>query len=201
MKVFFKHLLIWCAIVLSNQNGLAQNIHEIDIQEISIMDTVLLTEITKMVQEQVESNSESVSQMWFQKGFGYITLSVDSYPKGDTVLRYQIVPDQSPIYDLADDSAFPNYYALYNNRPILVYYPRSIKEAFGIKFSRKSKVRFLKQLDKMLPKPEKQIGKNEKGEVVFRIDDFREQHITFGLHKTIYLMADGSYIIRQERGH
>lgn len=201
MNVFYKSLLLSFTIVLSNQNGRAQNIHEIAIQEISIKDTLLMNEITKMVSEQENADRENVSKWWFQKGFGYIKLIVDPYSKGDTLLRYQIMPDQSPINASAPDSDFPNYYALNNARPILVYYSHSIMAALGIKFSRKSKVKFLNQLDKVLPKPEKEIGRNKKGEEVFRIDDFRPQHITFGMNKTIYLLRDSSYVISKERDY
>jgi len=198
MKVLLKYLLLWFSIVLSNQIVLAQNIHEVDIQKISIKDTVLMNEITKMVSEQEKANRENVSQLWFQEGFGYIKLTVDSYSKGDTLLRYQIMPDQSPIDPTESDVAFPNYYALNNTRPILVYYSRSIMAALGIEFSPKSRMKFLKQLEKVLPKAEKQIGRNEKGEVVFRTDDFRQQHVTFGMNKTIYLLRDSSYVISKE---
>lgn len=199
MKVFSKYFILWLTILLSNYDIRAQNTHEVDIQQISIRDTVLMNEISNMIREQEGANIEHVSESWFDEGLGYIKLTIDSYHKGDTILRYQIVPDQTPIEVTGSDSAFPIYYALNNARPILVYYSHSFMEALGIKFSHKSKVKFLKQLDKVLPTPEKEVGRNEKGEVVFRIDDFRPQHVTFGLNKTIYLLRDSSYVISKER--
>ena len=131
-------------------------------------------------------------------GFGYVNLRVDTYPKGDTVLRYHIALDQSPIDPAACDSFFPNYYAVINGRPILVYYSDAIISTLGLKFSRKSKAKLLKQLDKVLPKPTKEIGRNEEGEVVLQVDNFRPHYVPFGMNKTIYVLRDKRYVIDKE---
>lgn len=52
MKVFSKYFILWLTILLSNYDIRAQNTHEVDIQQISIRDTVLMNEISNMIREQ-----------------------------------------------------------------------------------------------------------------------------------------------------
>ncbi|NQD70892.1 hypothetical protein HP439_09195 [Sphingobacterium shayense] len=197
MKFCLKSIMVILSIIFVGHELNAQTMGEIDIQRISIKDTFLVNEISKVIIEQETRSAGKPDNLWFKNGYGYIRLTFNTFSHGDTLHSFHISPDQSPI-GRADDESFPNYYAFINGRPILIYNKHSIMQPLELIFSDKSKKRFLKRLNHVLPKGTKQIGKDDKGNVVLRIENFRPQYLTFGLSKSIYQLKDKSYIVTRD---
>jgi len=198
MRFPLKSIVLILSIIVFDSGLKAQSTDKIDIQRISIKDTFLVNEISKMVIEQETRSADDQNSLWFKNGHGYIRLTINTFTHGDTLLCFHIRPDQSPIERTDDDESFPHYYAFINGRPILIYNSQSVMPPLSLIFTEHSKKRFLKRLDHSMSKGTKEIGKDDKGRIALRIDNFRPQYVTFGLSKYIYQLKDKSYIVTSD---
>ena len=199
MKFTLKSVVMILSIIVFDNNGSkAQSTDKIDIQRTSIKDTFLVNEISKMVIEQETRSADDQNSLWFKNGYGYIRLTINTFTHGDTLHCFHIRPDQTPIERADEDESFPRYYAFISGRPILIYNWQSVMQPLNLIFTEHSKKRFLKTLDRSMPKGTKEIGKDNKGKIALRIDNFRPQYVTFGLSKYIYQLKDKSYIVTND---
>jgi len=160
-----------------------------DIPYVKISDSVLISNIDKIIDLQV--NSSDTSNL-FKKGFGYVSLLVFKYPNNkDTSIIYYINTELFGFKKETSDWSYSDYYSYVNNKLVLVTIGplRSFAET---KHSEKSKKLIRKLVDKCLVKTQKLTFYNMDGTKAFTDKHFRQDVITF--HGGYYL-----YIFRKKK--
>ncbi len=193
MKIFINLIFLFtlCIIVISckTESGYLK------IQEASLKDSVVKSEIVKLINGRIKTDST------FSKGYGYVTVDFYALHKRDTLAHYLITPS---VYKHDMDSHFPPYYTFINKKPVLIY-DLDLTEHLETKYTSSSKKKIIKLTEKFIDPLE--TKEDEKGAKEF-VKAYEEQFGVkgnwrnmksnasyMGASTEIYLLRDGKYII------
>lgn len=160
----------------------------IDITKLEIRDSVLITQLKKFIKTQSEEDS------LFKKK-GYVQVFLTNIPHKPNVVRsYHINKNYISFDDMDNDKQFPLFYSLLSNRVVLFMY-YDLSDIFKLRFTRKSKSKFRKDLEPYLFKSRTVMLPNEYNKMT-KARNFRpDEVIHAGGGIDVYIMNDGSIIV------
>jgi len=160
----------------------------IDITKAEIKDSVLITQLKKFIKTQSEEDS------LFKKK-GYVQVFLTKKPHKPNVVRsYHINKNYVSFDDMDNDKQFPLFYSLLSNRVVLFMY-YDLSDIFKLKFTKKSKSKFRKDLEPYLFKNQTVMLHNEYNKMT-KAKDFRpDEVIQTGGGIDVYIINDGSIVV------
>jgi len=123
-----------------------------DISYIKLTDTILIENINKEINEQL--NTVDSGRLLKKGVMGYIDVYVNEFPQKDTIIHYSILPSLYPINETAADSRYPEYYTYVNDRLVVIYL-KVLNQFTERVYSEKSKKHIRKLIDNVVDKPHK----------------------------------------------
>ena len=160
----------------------------IDITKLEIKDSVLITQLKKFIQTQSEENS-----LFKKKGYVQVFLTI-THRKPNVVRSYHINKNYVSFDDMDNDQQFPLFYSLLSNRVVLFMY-YDLSDIFNLKFTKKSKSKFQKDLEPYLFKSQTVMLPNEYNKMT-KAKNFRpDEVIQHGGGIYVYIMNDGSVVV------
>ena len=193
-RAFFILFIILLNIIIFPNNLLGQNWVEIkpnscdipmedrqviDIQKITLKDSVIISNVISMIEELNHSDS------LFRIGLGYFILRpYRPYMNKDIIQQYYLTYN---FYSLKEDDteyAYPPFYTVIQNKLVFVD-PYALKKMTCYRFSEKSKKKLRKVQERFLPKTEDATFYNMDGTVAFRDKNFRIDVIRLHVGKVI----------------
>lgn len=159
----------------------------IDITKLEIKDSLLITQLKKFI-TQSEENS-----LFKTKGYVQVFLTNTSH-KPNVVRSYHINKNYVSFDDMDNDKQFPLFYSLLSDRVVLFMY-YDFGDIFKLKFTKKSKSKFRKDLEPYLFKYQTVILPNENNKMT-KAKNFRpDEVIQHGGGIDVYIMNDGSVVV------
>ena len=169
----------------------------IKIQEIKLEDTHLKKTITNFIENRKKEFNKFET-------YGYITVSLDFYNKNakkEELSYVYSIKDQYVSLKKENSFFIPLQYTYIKGKIVLLY-NKSILKNNTIKFSKNSKNKFIRKVNKFLKKKEHLIVYNSKGEKVIDDKDFISNE-EYNIHGGIVLkiFANNSIIIKKKLIH
>lgn len=176
---------------------------KVDIQEVSLRDTILINEIKKLIKEETEQ-----SEM-FRKGWGYIYVytNANEYLFYDTVVSKNVrrcyyinvswvglksMKRQEKAY-----SYYPNFYTFVDGKLVFIKLP-ILEDMVCQAYTEKSMRRLRKIQNKFLEKTKHSTFHDMDGKKVFTDRHFRIDYHKLHGGKYIYIYRDQSYEVKQD---
>lgn len=184
-------------------SAVSQSSYPISIQSITIKDTILIKEVEKLIQEEVNREMDTTTtnkvfaDNFFKKGLGYVRLYIEGNLAGDTLFRYYIAASLISLKEGAEDATYPPFYTYIGGRLVLVYMP-ILENVAALNYSSKSKRELRKRVDAFLEKPQNVKIYNQDGSLAFKDKTFRIDYFRFHGGKYIYVLKDKPPIVVNE---
>lgn len=188
--------------------GFGQKSTGIDIQYITLKDSVLIREVENLIMyeenrtiEKGHADDKVYTENLFKKGIGYIEVRMEKYHSGspnfladgDTLYKYYIDPSWYSLKENDSDALYPPFYTYIGGKIVMLHFP-IIEKVGHLQYTSRSKKELRRRLEKYLEKPQKVNLKSEDGTLVIRDDKFRIDYFRFE--------EDGRHIyIIQNRPH
>lgn len=166
----------------------------IDIARIKIKDTVLIKYLTQFIDEQLKESS-----LFTKKGYIEV-FPIHANRKPNVARGYHINKNYVNYDDMANDKQFPMFYSFLSNKMIL-FIDFDLFDTFDIKYSKKSKVKFRKELEPYLFEAQTIVVADEENrKQTFK--NFRENEVfQFGGGINVYIMNDGKIVVDDKLVH
>jgi len=166
-----------------------------DIPFVEISDSTLVSNINKIVDREV--NSDSTQYNPYSKGYGYVILNVKEYSKGDTLVQYYISPMWLSYKEDTQDSAYPDAYSYVGGQLVIIRL--SVLTNFVPKrYSANTKKRLRNLINSRLQKAKKiTLYQGDKNKAVTD-KNFRIDYIKFDAGIYIYMRKNKPPIIIKE---
>jgi hypothetical protein len=188
------YLLLFAGLFIS-ETGFAQKYAvemntggRIDISKIKIKDTVLIMHLTQFINKQLNEDS-----LFRKKGYIQVFLAQTSQ-KPNVVRSYYISKNYLNFDNLANDKQFPMFYSFLLNKMIL-FNNYDLFETFDIEYTKKSKVKFRKELEPYLFEAQT-IVFTDKENKKQKLKNFRPDEVFHtGRGINVYIMNDGKVVV------
>lgn len=175
--------------------ALGQSKCRINIQEITLKDSVMIDVIHQVVNSEEQSTD---STNFFKRKLGYIAVYISEPHNRDTLLKYEIEPRMRDIKEDADDSVFPLFYSYVSGKLILIYFA-SLRRITDCPFTLKSKRAIRKKINTFLEPTKKVTFYDTNHKRVFTDRKFRIDYIKYDAGKTVFIMRNRAPIIRDTK--
>ena len=166
----------------------------IDIARVKIKDTVLIKYLTQFIDKQLKENS-----LFIKKGYIQV-FPIHANHKPNVVRGYHINKNYVNYDDMANDKNFPMFYSFLSNKMVL-FIDYDLFETFDIKYSKKSKLKFRKELEPYLFEAQTIVVTDEENRKQ-KFKNFRENEVfQFGGGINLYIMNDGKIVVDDKLVH
>ena len=160
----------------------------IDIARIKIKDTVLIKYLTQFIDKQLKESS-----LFTKKGYIEV-FPIYASQKPNVAWGYHINQNYANFDDMANDKQFPMFYSFLSNKMIL-FIDYDLFETFDIKYSKKSKIKFRKEIEPYLFEAQTIVFR-DKENIKQKFKNFRENEVfQFGGGMNVYVMNDGKIVV------
>lgn len=158
--------------------------NRVDITRVEIKDTVLIKYLEQFIKKQLHEDS------LFRKR-GYIQVFSTHAGRNPNVVRsYHINKNYISFDNMDNDRQFPIFYSFLLNR-MIVFINYDLMDIFNIEFTKKSKVKFRKDIEPYLFDSKTILFPDEKNKK-HKVKNFRPGEVFhFGGGMNVYIMNDG----------
>lgn len=168
----------------------------IRIQEIVLKDSVLIQQIEKLIQDEI--NNKEDKHEFFKRGLGYINLSLLNYTDKGVLRKYYISPKMVSLRKNDSDSKYPLFYSYVGNRLVLIDI-NAFENSMIYQITESSKRRFRKKLEPYLEKTQNITARDSSGNIKIRDKHFRADYFWMHSGRYIYIYQDKPPVILTER--
>lgn len=166
----------------------------IDIATIKIKDTILIKYLIQFIDKQLKEDS-----LFTKKGYIEV-FPIHANRKPNVARGYYIKKNYVNFDDMANDKQFPMFYSFLSNKMIL-FIDYDLFDTFDIKYSKKSKVKFRKEIEPYLFEAQTIVFR-DKENVKQTFKNFRENEVfQFGGGINLYIMNDGKIVVDDKLVH
>ncbi len=166
----------------------------IDIARIKIKDTILIMYLTQFIDKQLKEDS-----LFLKKGYIQV-FPIHASQKPNVARSYYIKKNYVNFDNMANDKKFPMFYSFLSNKMIL-FIDYDLFDTFDIKYSKKSKIKFRKELEPYLFEAQTIVFR-DKENIKQTFKNFRENEVfQFGGGINLYIMNDGKIVVDDKLVH
>lgn len=189
-------LTLWMCIIVTSPLFAQLRYPSIKIQEITITDSILIHQIEKLIQDEV--NNEEDKHQFFKRGLGYVNLSYSNFTDRDVLRKYYISPRMIGFRKNDPDSRYPLFYSFVAKRMVLIDI-HALENSTSFKITKKSKRQFRKKLEPYLEKTQNITVYDSLGNVVIRDRYFRVDWFRLHSGRYIYIYNNRPPLVLNER--